>query len=56
MDWKSAIFGIVTAFISLVIFNLMPKKWNIWLKGLASFAVVALLSLLIRLIFGPISL
>ena len=54
MDWYPIILGIITGAISVVIDQLLPKRLNVWLRGVISIIIVAILCLIFRFIFGAI--
>ncbi len=53
-DMYSILLGVVSGFISVSTFQLLPKKLNAWVRGIISILIVAVIALIIRLVFGPI--
>ena len=54
MEWGPFLSGIVTGLVSMVMFHLLHKKLNAWIRALISIGFVALIALIIRLATGPI--
>lgn len=52
MNWYPILFGVITGIISIVIFQLLPKKLNVWLRGIISIIIITLIAFIVRLIFG----
>lgn len=45
--------GAITGAIAVVVFQLLPKKWNIWLRGIIAILATTILACIVRLIAGP---
>lgn len=54
MDWYQILSGVITGIITVAIFQLLPRKLNVWLRGIISIIINAILAFIFRLIFGPI--
>ena len=49
MNWYPVISGVLSGIIAVATFQILPQKLNIWLRGLISIAVVAIVALAVRL-------
>lgn len=54
MDW-TIILGVISGFVGVSAFQLLPKKLNAWIRGFIAILIVGVVALIIRLVFGPIS-
>ncbi len=45
--------GAITGAIAVVVFQLLPRKWNIWLRGIIAILATTILACIVRLIAGP---
>ncbi len=54
MDWYSILLGMVSGFVGVSTFQLLPKKLNVWVRYIITILIVAVIAWIIRLLFGPI--
>ena len=53
MDWYPILLGVIAGMISVIIYQLLTKKLSVWLRGIISIIIIAILALIVRFIFGP---